>query len=213
MKRLSGCKERCAQEFPGTRGLRLKLAKLYLSSPLDVATEKVLDCLRKEEEIDPSFGVDPPGSIALMLGELAATDLRATLRKVVESSPGDLQFMTSVVSRHWPSFRSLDEKSRKEWVGAASWLWSGSTPSGQWALLGRRVAGYFAEIVEGQLERLFDRFRQEKGNMVLQKMPPSPKKDKFQKYLEGSNLNLGDMISEIDSTRRLPEPQYPDLKA
>ena len=49
--------------------------------------------------------------------------------------------------------------------------------------------------------------------MVLQKMPPSPKKDKFQKYLEGSNLNLGDMISEIDSTRRLPEPQYPDLKA
>ena len=95
--------ERCAQEFPKTPGLWLKLASLYLSSPLDVATERVLGCLRKEEEIDPSFGEDPRGSIALMLGELAATDVRATLRRVAESNPADLQFMTAVVSRVQPS--------------------------------------------------------------------------------------------------------------
>jgi len=198
--------ERCVHEFPGTRGLWLKLARLYLSSPLDVATEKVLDCLRNEEKVDPSFGEDPRGSIALMLGEVGGNN-------IPEPSPGDLQFMTAVVSRHWPAFQRLDEESRKVWVGAAHWLWSGSTPPGQRALLGRRVAGYFAEVAEAQLKRLFDRFRQEQGDMALQKIPPGLKKDKFQKYLEGSNLSLGDMISEIDGTRRLPEPQYPDLKA
>ena len=205
--------ERCTQEFPKTKGLWLKLAGVYISSPLAFDLHKVQDCLRREEEIDPSFGEDPRASIALMLGELAGNDLPASLRKVAESRPEDLQFMTSVVSRHWPSYQSLDEKSRKEWVGAALLLWGASTPSWQRAHLGRRVAGYFAEIVEGHLKRLFDRFRQEKGNMVLQKMPPGPKKDKFQKFLEGSNLSLGEMISEIDGTRRLPEPQYPDLKA
>jgi tetratricopeptide (TPR) repeat protein len=95
--------ERCVQEFPETRGLWLKLAKLYLSSPLEVDTGKVLNCLREEEKIDPSFGEDPRGSIALMLGELAATDVRATLRRVAESNPADLQFMTAVVSRVQPS--------------------------------------------------------------------------------------------------------------
>jgi len=205
--------ERCAQEFPGTRGVWLKLTKLYLSSPLDVAPEKVLDCLRKEEEIDPSFGEDPRGSIALMLGEVAATDLRATLRKVAESSPGDLQFMTSIVSRHWPSFRSLDEKSRKEWVGAALLLWGSTTPSWNRPLLRRKVAGAIADIVEDQLRRLFDRFRREEGSVVLEKVSPGSSEDKFLRYLKGSRLTLGEMIFEIDDTRRFPQPQHPDLKA
>lgn len=39
--------ETCAQEFPGTRGLRLKLARLHTSNPLDVDYGKVRDCLRK----------------------------------------------------------------------------------------------------------------------------------------------------------------------
>ena len=150
-----------------------------------------------------------------MLGEVAATDLRATLRKVAESSPADLQFMTSVVSRHWRSFQSLDEKSRKEWVGAALLLWGSGTPLWNRALLRREVAGAITRFVEDHLRRLFDRFRQERGNVVLQKMPPRSKKDKdkFQKYLEGAHLSPGEMISEIDAARRLPEPQYPDLKA
>jgi tetratricopeptide (TPR) repeat protein len=207
--------ERCAKEFPKTRGLWLKLAGLYISNPLNVDLEKARDCLRKETEVDPSFGEDPRVSIALMFGEIAATDLRATLRKMAESSPGDLQFMTSVVLRHWPSFQLLDDKSRKEWVGAALLLWGSSTPSWNRALLRRKVAGAIADIVEDHLRRLFERFRQEEGNVVLQKMPPRSEKDKdkFQKYLEGKCLSLGDMISEIDATRRLPEPQYPELKA
>ncbi|MGA2595324.1 MAG: hypothetical protein ABSH32_35985 [Bryobacteraceae bacterium] len=205
--------ESCTQEFPRTQGIWLQLAKLYLSSPLKVTPETVLNCLREEEKVDPSFGEDPRGSIALMLGEVAGSHLPSTSRKVVEASPEELRFMTSVLSRHWQSFQFLDEESRKLWVGATHWLWSGSTPPGQRALLGRRVAGYFAEIAEAQLRRFFDRFRQEQGDLVLRKIPPGLKKDKFQKYLEGSNLSLGDMISEIDGTRRLPEPQYPDLKA
>jgi tetratricopeptide (TPR) repeat protein len=79
--------ERCVEEFPRTPGLWLKLARLYITSASDVDLQKAQECLRKEEEIDPSFGENPLGSIALMLGELAATDLRATLRKVAESSP------------------------------------------------------------------------------------------------------------------------------
>jgi hypothetical protein len=75
------------------------------------------------------------------------------------------------------------------------------------------VACTFAEIVEGELQRLFDRFRHEKGSIVLQNLQPNSRKEKFPKYLEGSYLNLGDMIAEIDGTRRLPEPRYPDLKA
>jgi hypothetical protein len=81
--------EACAQEFPRARGLWLKLAKLHFSSPLDVDTGSVLDCLRKEEAIDPSFGEDPRGSIALMLGEVAGSDFPAILRRVAESSPGE----------------------------------------------------------------------------------------------------------------------------
>ena len=171
---------------------------------MDVDYEKVRDCLRKEEEIDPSFGEDQRASIALVLGEVAATDLRATLRKVAESSPADLQFMTSVVSRHWRSFQSLDEKSRKEWVGAALLLWGSGTPLWNRALLRREVAGAITRFVEDHLRRLFDRFRQERGNVVLQKMPPRSKKDKdkFQKYLEGAHLSPGEMISEIDAARR-----------
>ncbi|MGO9257637.1 MAG: tetratricopeptide repeat protein [Bryobacteraceae bacterium] len=209
--------EQCAQEFPETPGLWLQLARVYISSPLDVDLAKVQACLRKAEEIDPSFRENPLGSIALTLGEVAGSDLPAKLRKVAESSPADLLFMTSVVSRHWPSFRSLDERSRKEWVGAALWLWSTSR-SWERDLLRRRVAGTFADIVEDQLRRLFERFRQEKGNSILGRLSLDPKpgsqKDKFLKYLEkGSYLNLGDMISEIEDTRRLPEPRYPDLKA
>jgi hypothetical protein len=204
--------ERCAQEFPQTQGLWLKLAGLYLSSPLDVDLEKVRDCLRKEEEIDSSFGKDPRTSIALVLGELAADSRHATLRRVAESSPADLQFMTWVASRHWPSFQFLDEESRKRWVAAGRWLWGASTPSWERAALGRKVACTFGDIVEGQLGRLFDRFRQEKGSIVLQKVSPGSRKEKFPKYLEGSHLGLGDMIAEIDGTRRLPEPRYPELK-
>jgi hypothetical protein len=33
------------------------------------------------------------------------------------------------------------------------------------------------------------------------------------KYLEGSHLGLGEMISEIEATKRRPEPLYPDLKS
>ncbi len=205
--------DRCAREFPVTRGLWLKLARLHLSSPLTVDTETVLDCLRKEEAIDPSFGEDPRGSIALMLGEVAGNNLSATLRRAAESSPGDLQFMTSVVSRHWSSFQHLDEKSRKEWVGAAVSLWGSSTPSWNRDLLRRKVAGAIADIVEDHLRRLFDRFRQEKGNVVPEKIPLGSSADKFVKYLKGSRLTLGEMIFEIDETRRFPEPQLPDLKA
>jgi len=206
--------ETCAQEFPGARGLWLKLAKLHLSSPMDVDTGRVLDCLRKEEAIDPSFGEDPRGSIALMLGEVAGSDFPAILRRVAESNPGDLQFMTSVVSRHWPSFQSLDELSRKGWVGASLLLWGGSsTPTWNRALLRRKAAGAIADIVEDHLARLFDRFRREKGSAILEKTPLNLSGEKLVRFLKGSRLTLGEMIFEIDGTRRLPEPQHPDLKA
>jgi tetratricopeptide (TPR) repeat protein len=205
--------ERCVQEFPQTQGLWLKLAGLYLSSPLDVDLEKVWDCLRKEEELDESFGKDPRTSVALILGDLAADSNRVALRKVTESSPADLQLMTSVFSRHWSSFRFLDEQSQKKWVGAARWLWGANATSWERAALRPRVVGVFTDIVERQLGRLLDRFRQEKGNAVLQKAAPDSRKEKFLKYLEGSHLTLGEMITEIDGTHRLPEPQHPDLKA
>lgn len=121
--------------------------------------------------------------------------------------------MTAVVSRHWPAFQFLDKDSQKRWVGAARWLWGASTPPWERAALGRKVACTFADIVEGELQRLFDRFRQEKGSIVLQKVQPDSRKEKFPRYLEGSPLTLGEMIAEIDGTRRLPEPRYPDLKA
>jgi tetratricopeptide (TPR) repeat protein len=205
--------ERCAQELPRTQGLWLKLAGLYLSSPLNVDLEKVRDCLRKEEEIDESFGNDPRTSIALMLGDLAADRSSATLRKVTEPNPTDLQFMTAVFSRHWPSFQFLDDESRRKWVGAARWLWGAGAPSWERAALRPRVVGIFADVVERQLGRLFDRFRQERGDIVLQKAVPDSKKEKFLKYLEGSYLTLGEMIAEIEGIHRLPDPRYPDLKA
>jgi len=158
--------EGCAHEFPQTKGLWLKLAGMYLSSPLDLDLEKVRDCISKEKEVDPSFGKDPRTSFALTLGELAPEVHRATLRKAIEPSPADLQFMTAVVSRHWPAFQFLDKDSQKKWVGAARWLWGASTPPEDRSLLGREVACTFAKIVEGELQRLFDRFRQEKGSIV-----------------------------------------------
>jgi tetratricopeptide (TPR) repeat protein len=205
--------ERCAHEFPRTKGLWLKLAGMYLSSPLDLDLEKVRDCISKEKDVDSSFGKDPRTAFALMLGELAPEVHRATLRKATEPSPADLQFMTAVVSRHWPAFQLLDKDSQNKWVGAARWLWGASTPPWERAALGRKVACTFADIVEGELQRLFDRFRQEKGSIVLQKVQPDSRKEKFPRYLEGSPLTLGEMIAEIDGTRRLPEPRYPDLKA
>jgi hypothetical protein len=202
--------EECAEEFPQTGGLWLKLAKLYLSSPLHPDyIQKVEECLRKEEEIDPAFGEDPRTSIALTLGELVGTSLPAALRKVAESNPRDLQFMTSVVSRHWPAFLSLDEEGRKERVGAAIELWGPSPVH----FARRKVAGTFADIAEGRLGQLFGRYRQERGQVVLQGISPASKKDKFLGYLEGRHLGLGEMISEIEATKRRPEPLYPDLKS
>jgi len=68
--------EQCGQEFPTTAGLWLKLAKLYLSRPLEAdVQQEVLACLRKEEEIDPNFGEDPRASIAFTLAELGGTRL------------------------------------------------------------------------------------------------------------------------------------------
>jgi hypothetical protein len=42
---------------------------------------------------------------------------------------------------------------------------------------------------------------------------PDSRRERFLKYLEGSYLTLGEMITGIDGIRRLPEPRYPDLKA
>jgi tetratricopeptide (TPR) repeat protein len=201
--------EECAQEFPRTKGLWLRLAKLYLSSPLDLDLQKVQECLRKEEEIDPTFGDDPRTSVAFTLAELGGPGLRATLRKVAESNPGDLQVMNALVSRHWAGFQSLDEDSRRLWVGAAAFLW-GPSPLGP--VLRRKVAAVFADIAEGQLRRIFERFRQENGPTVLQGISSASGKDKLVKFLEGSHLGLGDMIYEIEATRR-PVPVHPDLKS
>jgi tetratricopeptide (TPR) repeat protein len=202
--------EQCAQEFPKTGGLWLKLAKLYLSSPLDLDLQKVQECLRKEEEIDLNFGEDPRASVAFTLAELGGSGLQATLRKVAESNLGDLQVMNALVLRHWASFQSLDEDSRKLWVSAAAFLW-GASPHRP--VLRRKVAAVFADLAEGQLRRLFDHFRQEKGSTVLKGISSASGKDKLVKFLEGSHLGLGDMIFEIEATRRLPEPAHPDLKS
>jgi hypothetical protein len=160
--------EECAEEFPRTPrtgGVWLKLAALYISSPLHLDVQKVQECLRKEEEIDPAFGADPRTSIALTLGELAGPSVQAVLRQVAESNPEELQIINAVVSRHWPAFQSLDEETRKGWVDAACFLWG--TPPLR-SILRRKVAGTFADIAEGQLGRLFDRYRQERGPAVLQ---------------------------------------------
>jgi hypothetical protein len=205
--------ERCAGEFPQTKGLWLKLAGLYLSNPLNVDLERVRNCLRKEEEIDVSFGKDPRASFAMILAELAADSQHATLQRIAEPSPADLQLMTSVISLHWPSFQHLDEESQKKWVGAAHWLWGVSPPSWDRAALRQRVAGTFAEIVEAHLARLFDRFRREKGRLVLQKVSPDSRKERLPKYLQGAYLTLGEMVAEIDGACRQAEPRYPELKA
>jgi hypothetical protein len=193
--------EECAKEFPRAGGVWLKLAELYLWSPLTVDPQQVQECLRKEAEIDPAFASDPRTSIAIALGELAGTSVRAVLRKAAESNPAELQIASALVARHWPAFQSLDEETRKEWIGAALLLW-GSSPV---HFARRKIAGQFADIAEGQLGQLFHRYRQERGPAVLQGIPYSSNKDKFVKYLEGSHLGLGEMISEIEATRRPPD--------
>ena len=60
---------------------------------------------------------------------------------------------------------------------------------------------------------IFDRFRQDKGLTVLQGISSASEKDKLVKFLKGSPLTLGEMIFEIEATRRLPEPVHPDLKS
>jgi hypothetical protein len=48
----------------------------------------------------------------------------------------------------------------------------------------------------------------------LQGISSRSEKDKFVKFREkGSHLGLGEMIFEIEATRRLPEPVCPDLKS
>jgi hypothetical protein len=202
--------EECAQKFPRTEGLWLKLAKLYLSSPLDLDIQKVQECLRKEEEIDPAFGDDPRTSIAFALAELGGTGLSGSLREFAESNPEICQVMDVLMSRHWAEFQSLDDDSRKQWVGAAAYLW-GTSPLR--SVLRRKVALMFPDIAESQLRTLFDCFRQEKGPTVLQGISSVSEKDKFVKFLKGSPLTLGEMIFEIEATRRLPEPVHPDLKS
>jgi hypothetical protein len=188
--------EDCAREFPQTKGLWLKLAGVYLSSPLDPdLQERVLECLRKEEAIDPAFGEDPRTSIALTLGELAGSGFRAELRKIGESNLEKLQIINALFSKHWLPFQSLDEKSRKEWSAAVIVLW-GTDPDGARLCGGELPA---CSPKEGQLRGLLNRFRAERGTAVSREI--------------GSSLTLGQMIYEIDSTLRLAEPSYPDLKS
>jgi len=82
-------------------------------------------------------------------------------------------------------------------------LWGSTTPSPLVAPLRRRTAGFFADVAEGQLRLLFERFRQDKGPAALQKAAVSKReKDKFVKFLEGSHLGLGEMIFEIQAPRQ-----------
>jgi hypothetical protein len=46
----------------------------------------------------------------------------------------------------------------------------------------------------------------------LQGISSASEKDKLVKFLEGSPLGLGEMMFEIQATRRLPEATQPDLK-
>jgi hypothetical protein len=48
---------------------------------------------------------------------------------------------------------------------------------------------------------------------MLEQTAPGSSEEKFVRYLKGSRLTLGEMIFEIDGTRRFPKPQYPDLRA
>jgi tetratricopeptide (TPR) repeat protein len=202
--------EQRAHEFPRAKGVWMHLAVQYLSSPLDLDLQKVLECLRKEEEIDRAFGEDPRASIALALAELGRAGIPTALREFAESNPEICQVMDVLMSRHWAGFQSLDGDSRKQWVGAAAYLW-GTSPLR--SVLRRKVALMFPDIAESQLRRLFDRFRQEKGPTTLQGISSAPEKDKLVKFLKGSPLTLGEMIFEIEATRRLPEPAHPDLKS
>jgi tetratricopeptide (TPR) repeat protein len=203
--------EECSREFPGTKGLWLKLAKLYLSKPLDSnLPENVLTCLRKEEEIDPEFGDDPRTSLAFRLAELGGTGLPGALREFAKSNSEICQVMDALVLRHWAGFQSLDGDSRQGWVAAAAFLW-GASPLR--TVLRRKVAAVFADIAERQLRRLFDRFRQEDGTAALRGIPTAQRNDKLVKYLQGAHLGLGEMISEIEATRSRPERAHAKLKA
>lgn len=203
--------EECGQKFPKTQGLWLKLAKLHLSRPLDSEVQQnVLACLRKEEQTDPKFGEDPRASLAFTLAELGGTEITSALREFAKSNPEIRQVVDMLVSKHWAGFRSLDKKSKEEWVAAASFLW-GTDPRRRPLQPG--VVGIFSKVAEGRLRKLFGDFRNKEGPTVLQSVLPEQEKDKLVKFLERSYLTLGEMIHEIDATRRQAEPAHPELKS
>jgi tetratricopeptide (TPR) repeat protein len=200
--------ERCAGEFPKAKGVWRKLADLYR---IQASFEKAYDCLRKEMENDPSFGEDPLVSIALALGE---PDFKPALRRAAELNPDHFRFMQSVVTLHWPAFNSLDQESQMEWVGGADYLWCGD-PSMQFrASQRRKIAGVFADVAEGQLKRLFGRFKNEVSHETFSTRNPGPSRiPKLVQYLQGRHLSLGEMIYEIEEAQHSSEPLYRELKA
>jgi len=58
---------------------------------------------------------DRIASIAFVLGD---PDFKSALPKAAESRPSHFRFMESVVALHWPAFKSFDQESQDEWVGA-----------------------------------------------------------------------------------------------
>ncbi|MBV8810598.1 MAG: tetratricopeptide repeat protein [Acidobacteriaceae bacterium] len=201
--------QECTEEFPNTKGLWRKLADLYrLSMPPDL--QRAVECLRKEEEVDRSFGEDPIVSFALSFAEVAGTDLGKPLREYADSHPVVSRVLDRVVMQHFPEFKYLDERSRKEWVGAAHMIWSGNELYDENR---SRAAGHFSAIAERELLRLFDRFRREKRWIVLNSASAQHKQDDpLLKYLGGGNIELGTMIWEINDCRDSPDPRHPELK-
>lgn len=208
----------CVAAFPKEKGLWLKLAELYA---VRADFEKVNQCLGQGLKNDPSFGDDPGVLVALALGEVNQGGINTALRRVAEAHPDHFQFMETIVAMHWPAFKSLDLQSKEEWVGAAHYLWGAGTNMQFRAPLRKKMAGAFADVAEGQLQKLFASFRQDRdaeagpgrGPQVDKSAAPD-KSAKLAKYLRRSGyLNLGDMIHEIEAVLRSPEPLHREFKA
>jgi hypothetical protein len=120
--------------------------------------------------------------------------------------------MKSVVALHWPAFELFDQQSQMEWVGGADFLWGGDQNAPFRAVQRRRMAGFFADTAEAQLQSLFARFKESASGALGDRNPQSDRIPKLVRYLKGGHLNLGDMIYEIDKAQRSSEPLYRELK-
>ncbi len=194
---------KCAEEFPDTKGIHLQIARLQAQ---DANLPAISESLRKEEDRNPDVGQNWWVSPLIVAGDTWAN---LELDRKRTAGP-ELEMTKTLLGDYWLPFASLDPLAQDHWAYGTHKLHT-SSPDGLMRVMDRRFAALaLATAVEIQLRKgVFLQFQQYVQRNRLEALVEQGTRSKdptiqtLCKFVTGKGrLTLMQMANIIDNTAR-----------